>query len=63
MCGGICGPAGECGDRRFYGIRTTQVKQTICRKHPNYKGVHKPKVNCKECRDIYNGRNKTSNSS
>lgn len=24
-----------------------------CKKHPKYKGIHKPKVECEDCEKIY----------
>jgi hypothetical protein len=35
----------------------------ICNEHPSYKGVYKPRINCKKCWEIYDERrSKTSNS-
>ena len=27
-----------------------------CKKHPKYKGIYPPRVNCKQCWKIYNER-------
>jgi hypothetical protein len=39
------------------------MNKKICKKHPKYKGIHRPRVDCKKCWEIYDERtSKTSGS-
>lgn len=33
-------------------VKITMKKKT-CGKHPQYQGIHPPRVNCKKCKDIW----------